>query len=261
MDNRDLIYTLTEKEREEKSKEFFKNNNYEDYKIKDWSKEKGSNLHPLLSEMPVVNLGMLLRDLIIPVQNKIENIIKNKNGEYPEIHKFKTDDGKVTAKEFNISSFDKDLFSYLEDSISKKLSTEDIEVNISDIIVGLYKASKDNLGKKGMHATEWHLDDEGSNVRLIIYLDDINDELDGPFEVCNNSDKNAYKLKKLSEQGIHLEDRIVPEAFPSEEEDGKKFFGPKYSTIMFYSSIPHRANRPIRKDRPFLFVLLNVNKR
>jgi hypothetical protein len=244
------------------SKEFFEKNNIETYRIKNWTIEKGEKLHPLLKYSPAVNIGILLKDVIEPFESEINDIFKNKDGKYPEIEIFKIDDGIITAKEFDLRIINNNIYDYIKKGISEKLSSSGINISVLEMKLIIYKKTNDNLGKKGMHATNWHLDDARADIRLIIYLDDVNDELDGPFEVCNNPELNAYELKELSYKGIHIYDTLMEKEgkIPNENENGIKFFGPKYTTAMFYSSILHRANRPIRKDRPFLFIFLNIEE-
>jgi hypothetical protein len=245
----------------EKMKEFFKKNNIEKFKIKDWELERGEKYHPFLKNAPVTNIGTFLKETIEPFMPKLLDIIENKDKKYNEIINIKRDDN-ILSTSFRLNEIDKDFTKKIESAIAEKLGDGLIPANNAEININ--KMGFESLGPTGLGTTAWHTDAGTLNndirrsphiLQIITYLVDVNDNDDGPFEACLEPEKNFYDNETLSTFQIHVGEELHDKnMFPNKEDIGIKMLGPKYTTVMFVPYFPHRANYPIRKDRVVLAI-------
>jgi hypothetical protein len=103
----------------------------------------------------------------------------------------------------------------------------------------------------------WHSDNEPDHVsRLIIYLDDVMEEGDAPFEYYDDPDNTVCKFYydlKYADRGWKK-----TRFFNLQEERKHKVFGPKYTSFIFQPNMIHKANFARNKKRDV--ISLNLQK-
>jgi len=241
----------------ERMDEFFDKYDVQKFKLTDWKNERGEKLHPLLKDGPVANIGLILKDTLEPFMPKLNEIIENKDNQYKQTINTQRAD-KILSISYRLDEIDPLLTKNIEIAIAKKLGGNLFPGNNAEININ--KAGFDYLGQYGLGTTNWHTDaspSPRSYVQLIIYLVDVNDNDDGPFEAYLEPEKNFYDNETLCYLGVHVGEELKKkELFPKKEQNGNKILGPQYTTVMFVPYFPHRANYPIRKDRIVLALTL-----
>ncbi len=101
--------------------------------------------------------------------------------------------------------------------------------------------------------TLWHYDDNASRMaKLIVYLSDINDELDGPFcFVPGSPESRPRQFPPIEGKYSISEDELVKVYGP---EQLHPVFGEAGSVVLADTTGWHRGSKPTRHDRYVLYI-------
>jgi hypothetical protein len=199
---------------------------------------------------PYRSLGMMFKDFAQPLTNCIE-------------------------EEFNRGLI-KVTHSYMGIPVRSELINNNLKESISEYFSDYFKTrafkptiyrthptalpsaqTLDNINPKEYWISElWHSDNEPNNVtRLIIYLDDVIDDGDSPFEYYDDP-KN--KICEYNYANNKIDGGWKKSRFFNLDEDKKiKVYGPKYSSFIFHPNMIHKANFARTKKRDVISINLH----
>jgi hypothetical protein len=226
-------------ERYARSKRYFEDNSINKFIIKDWKTEAGSKYHPLLKDSPLLITDMWRKEFM-KIDDDIQSLFK---GEYY---------GDYYKDREHMRSF-----SFPEGDLGQKiLSIIGKDLNI-DYEFRQIAILENQIGVMDRPAENWHTDQQmRETVRIIIYLSDVEDEADGPFEYIARPEERHINLDTLhdldlnAEAGMNIYNYV--DSLPKEKK--AKMYGKKYTAVIFDPVCIHRGSNPTRRPRRIMLV-------
>jgi hypothetical protein len=247
-ENLDHVMIVDEKI-SKKSSDFFITHDIDEFRVKDWKKEMGEKYHPLLKNSPLLVTDMW-REKFMEFDKEIQNVF---NGEFTE--QFFDEDGiKAAYKSFSIPE---DLKQKLMRIVAKDLDVDEEFLMFTIIENQLGFVAKPQGEEQVDAAQNWHCDDQlKQTVKMIMYLSDVEDELDGPFEYIDKPEERHFNIDTLHDLGIKPDHGFgtMPYVMSLPNKKKKKMYGPKYTAVVFDVSCIHKGNYPTRRPRKILMV-------
>jgi hypothetical protein len=228
----------------------------EHFKIKNWKEERGEKVHPLLKDSPVVDLGMRYYDKLKPLEKEIDDVF-NKARNDQKHPNFSDENGKVTF--YTYSSASPELTQKLMKIFAEDLDIEEffafyfIEnvINFTEIPGG-----PGEYPTQVWPAVDWHEDGQVYNaLRMVVYLNDVENEDDGPFEYAYPPENYVYDFDTLHDLDVDFGAGTRSYDHKHAPAENKKFLlGKKFTAGLFHPHIPHKGTYPRRKSRRTIFM-------
>jgi hypothetical protein len=223
-----------------KSLEFFSKNDIENFRIKNWKDDIGAKFHPLLKDSPVLVTNIWREDLL-KLDDDIQKIFNN-----PPVEELFYDDKNRPHKK---------VFSIPENELGQKILNiigKDLDIDNEFFMVTLVENQIDIYD---IAAEKWHIDHQlKQSVRVIIYLTDVDNEGDAPFEYISNPEKRHYNMDSILDRNLDLAAGFKMQDYANSlpPERKIKVLGPRYTAIVFDPTCIHKGNKTINKPRRIL---------
>jgi hypothetical protein len=229
-------------ERWNKSKEFFLHNDINKFLIKDWKNEIGKKFHPLLESSPLLVTNMWRKEFL-ELDDEIQELFKKENNK-----QFYKNEEKEHMKDF--------LFP--ENELGQKIMSimgKDLDlINNEFLTISLLE---NQVGIMDRPAEDWHTDSQmKQTVRIIVYLSDVDDELDGPFQYIARPEEKHFNIDDFHNFNVDPEAGMEMYSYVNSlpEEKKVKMYGKKYTAVIFDPMCLHRGSNPIRKPRRIMLI-------
>jgi hypothetical protein len=227
--------------------DFFTEHNIDEFKIKDWKNEIGEKFHPLLKDSPLLVTDMW-REKFMELDNEIQDIF---NGKYNE--QFFDEDGiKAAYRSYHVPE---SLIQKMMTILAKDLDVDE-EYLMFSVIENQTGFIANPQGEEQVDAAQnWHTDVQlKQTVKLIMYLSDVEDELDGPFEYITRPEERHFNIDTLHDLDIKPDVGFdtIANVMSLPKEKKVKMYGPRYTAVVFDVSCVHKGNYPIRRPRRIL---------
>jgi hypothetical protein len=227
--------------------DFFRKHSIEEFRIKDWKIEAGERFHPLLKDSPLLVTDMW-REKFMELDSEIQDIF---NGSYEK--EFFDEDGITAAyKSYHVSE---SLRQKMMAILAKDLDVDEEYLMFSVIENQTGFIAKPQGEEQVDAAQNWHTDVQlKQTVKLIMYLSDVEDELDGPFEYIDKPEERHFNIDTLHDLNIKPDVgfNTLEYILSLPEEKKKKMYGPRYTAVVFDVSCNHKGNYPTRRPRKIL---------
>jgi hypothetical protein len=231
---------------EKESNLFFSKYNIDNFRIKNWKDDVGKNYHPLLKDSPLI-VTNIWREKLLEIEAEIDSIFE---GPY---HLEDIESGKARYKSFN--EIPKDIEQKIMSIVAKDLDIDNEFYQFS-ILENQTGFVKDETQWRPEDAGQyWHIDSQmRQTLRCIVYLSDVEDELDGPFEYIDRPEERHFNIDAIHEFNNIDPNPVIIDTYLQNLQSEKKvkMYGPKYTAVIFDPSCIHKANYPIRKPRRVL---------
>jgi hypothetical protein len=249
----------------EEIKKIIPDKNADDFRIKDWKSEYGGKIHPLLKDSPIANLGVEYSEGLSKLEKEILEFEK-KSIEKGEFYNVCSQDGSAEKGEMHNEPGYTEVLIPQKSDLGKKIYEVLSPIKNThlgaDIALVRFIA---NSNPEKIQTSHWHMDAaDDKHTRLMVYLVDVENENDGPFEYVENPENHYYDAFTLSPLGINIgqwlyyENKIRPHGYfiDNEKLPTKQLYGKKFTTFIFSPFFPHKGNVPVYKDR--LALIMNI---
>jgi hypothetical protein len=228
----------------------------EHFRIKDWKTQRGEKVHPFLKDSPVADLGLRYAEKLKPLEKEIDAIFDNARPDQKHPN-FSDEHGKVTF--YTYSSASEQLRQKLMKIFAEDLGIEEfLAFHFIENVVNFTELKSENgeYIPQVWPAVDWHEDGQAYNcLRMVVYLNDVDDENDGPFEYAYPPENYFFDFDTLHDLDVDFGIGTLSYGHKDAPAEKKKLLlGKKFTAGLFHPHIPHKGNYPNRKNRRTIFM-------
>lgn len=208
------------------------------------------HLHPLLrkdNDIPVKNLGFYFKPFLQQYFEDIDKIMDDENN----IVVTQSYQGQPVRSELKDITMFQEVINYFENFFQRKSFNVYLNRLYPTDIPRILDVNHINNGKDYWLSEIWHTDNKLDGVmKLNIYLSDVNDDGESPFEYIKEPEKNFYSYKEFQGDDKWRLTRV--NSYSPTPDQTVKVYGKKYTSILFVPNFIHKGNFAKTKARDLL---------
>jgi hypothetical protein len=222
-----------------------------DLELTDWKNLPNYRLLPPIlrkdNDVPLKNLGFYFKPFLEQYFEDIDKIMDDENN----IVVTQSYQGRPVRSKLKDMSMFQNVIHYFEHFFQRK--SFDVYLNrlYPTDVPRILNADQIKSGKDYWISEMWHTDNkEDGAIKLNVYLSDVDDDSNSPFEYIKNPEKHFYLYKKF--QGDDKVKLTRVNNFNPRPDQTIKVYGKKYTSILFIPNFIHKGNFAKTKVRDLL---------